>query len=137
MLILGRRSSVPTRQIGFSARIRKERRRELITYGGDGHLITIAPTGTGKTSGPVITNALRHPGQLIVLDIKGEVYAATADARRAMGQPVHVLDLRDQPLEGSLNPLDLATCFGGDRVSIARSIAADLIERTGKERDLF
>ena len=50
---------------------------------------------TGKTAGPVITNALKHPGQLIVLDIKGEVYAATAQARRDMGQEVHVLDLRD------------------------------------------
>ena len=51
-----------------------------MTYSGDGHLITFAPTETGKTSGPVITNALRHPGQLIVLDMKGEVYAATAHA---------------------------------------------------------
>ena len=54
-----------------------------------------APTGSGKTSGPVICNALNHRGQLIVLDMKGEVHAATAQARRAMGQQVHVLDLRD------------------------------------------
>jgi type IV secretion system protein VirD4 len=70
-------------------------------------LITFAPTGTGKTSGPVICNALKHPGQLVVLDMKGEVYAATAQARRAMGQEVHVLDLRDDGQPGSLNPLDL------------------------------
>src|SRR6202789_1989362 len=92
-LILGR-SVAARRGMGFAARSSGEAG-ELVTYAGDGHLITFAPTGTGKTSGPVICNALRHPGQLVVLDMKGEVYAATANARRAMGQEVHVLDLRD------------------------------------------
>ena len=61
---------------------------ELIRYEGEGLLATFAVTGTGKNSGPVISNALKHPGQLIVLDMKGEVYAATAEARRAMGQEI-------------------------------------------------
>ena len=103
---------------------------------GDGHLITFAPTGTGKTSGPVICNALKHPGQLIVLDMKGEVHAATAQARRAMGQEVHVLDLRDDGHAGSLNPLDLMARCGTDPAAMARSFAAELIER-GDERDRF
>src|ERR1700729_2639372 len=101
-LILGR-TSTGRRPFGF-ADSRPSGPGEIITYGGDGHLITFAPTGTGKTSGPVICNSLRHRGQLIVLDMKGEVYAATAEARRAMGQQVHVLDLRvDSPLEGLLH----------------------------------
>jgi len=62
-LILG--GSVATsRAMGFSPRVHTDAG-ELVTYSGDGHLITFAPTGTGKTSGPVITNALKHPGQLI------------------------------------------------------------------------
>src|SRR5579872_1072667 len=104
--ILGRTSS-PRHSYGFAERARPQAG-ELITYSGDGHLITFAPTGTGKTSGPVICNALKHTGQLIVLDMKGEVYAATAKARRAMRQKVHVLDLRDGAKTGSLNPIDLA-----------------------------
>jgi type IV secretion system protein VirD4 len=107
----------------------------LITYSGDGHLITFAPTGTGKTSGPVITNGLKHPGQLIALDIKGEIYRATADARRKM-QPVHVLDLTDRGMEGSLNPLDLAAKTGTDPSVIGRSFAAEMIER-GEEKERF
>jgi len=137
-LILGRRGS-HSRAFGFAARARSETG-ELITYSGDGHLITFAPTGTGKTSGPVICNALKHPGQLIVLDMKGEVFKATAQARRAMGQEVHVLDLRDdaEPGEtGSLNPLDLALRCGSDPAAIARSFAAELIERAESERDRF
>jgi type IV secretion system protein VirD4 len=107
----------------------------LITYAGDGHLMTVAPTGTGKTTGPVITNALTHPGQLIVIDIKGEVYAATHRARRKLGR-LHVLDLRDDYQgEDSLNPIDLAELGGRDEDVIAQTLATDLVERW--DRDPF
>ncbi len=134
--ILGRHAA-PARNIGFASRIHTTTG-DLITYSGDGHLLTLAPTAAGKTSGPVICNALTHPGQLIVLDPKGEIHAASAEARRAMGQEVHVLDLRDEnPLAGSLNPLDLASRCGSEAAVIARSFAAEIIERRGQERDPF
>jgi type IV secretion system protein VirD4 len=109
----------------------------LITYNGDGHLMTIAPTGTGKTSGPVISNALHHPGQLIVLDIKGEVHRITARTRREIG-PVHVIDLRDD-YEGQdcINPIEL-TYLGGSEIGVlARTLASDLVVRTGQEKEPF
>ncbi len=134
-LVLGR-GGFRQRDYGFTARARATPT-DLITYSGDGHLITFAPTGTGKTSGPVICNALKHPGQLIVLDMKGEIHAATAHARRAMGQRVHVLDLRDGAEGDSLNPLDLAIRSGTDPAAIARSFAAELVERPADERDAF
>ena len=111
----------------------------LITYRGDGHIITIAPTGTGKTAGPVICNALVHPGQLIAIDIKGEVSRVTARRRRELGQDVHIINLGDTGTEASasLNPLDLALRGGSDVVSVARSFAANFIERSGHERDRF
>src|SRR5260370_39014766 len=96
-------------------------REEVISYSGEGRLITFAPTGTGKTSGPVICNALKHPGQLIVLDMKGEVYAATAQARRKMGQKAYVLDLRDDVKTDSLNPLDLLARSGSDPAAMGPS----------------
>jgi type IV secretion system protein VirD4 len=134
-LILGRKTR-SSRGMGFAA-LQPAHSNELITYAGDGHLITFAPTGTGKTSGPVICNALKHPGQLIVLDMKGEVYAATAEHRRAMGQKVHVLDLRDDAESDALNPLDLAALCGTDPAAVARSFAAEIIERGEAERDRF
>lgn len=134
-LILGR-EGVRRRTVGFHVHA-PSTDNSLITYSGDGHLMTFAPTGTGKTSGPVICNALRHRGQLIVLDMKGEVYAATAQARRAMGQEVHALDLRDGADGGSLNPLDLIVRCGSEPAAIARSFAAELIERGEAERDRF
>lgn len=136
-LILGRHSNSRPRQIGFSARIRSASRGKLITYSGDGHAITFAPTRTGKTSGPVICNALHHRGQLVVIDIKGEVYAATAARRREMGQEVHVLDLRDGGHAGSLNPLDLALRWGTDPAALGRSLAAEVVIRGPDEHDRF
>jgi type IV secretory pathway TraG/TraD family ATPase VirD4 len=47
-----------------------------------------------------------------VLDMKGEVFTATAQARRDMVQEVCVVDLRDETESGSLNPLDLAARAG-------------------------
>src|ERR1700735_2942086 len=119
-LILCRRAKIP-RAMGFTALLQPDTPGDPVPYSGDGHLITFAPTGTGKTSGPVICNALKHPGQLIVLDMKGEVHKATAQARRAMAQQVHVLDLRDDAQTGSLNPLDLAARCGTDIAAVARS----------------
>ncbi len=134
-LILGR-SRAASVGMGFGARAHGAEGK-LVTYSGDGHLITCAPTRTGKTSGPVITNALTHPGQLIVLDMKGEVFAATAKARRAMGQRVHRIDLRDASDGDSLNPLDLATRSGTETAVIGRSFAEEIIERGVDERDRF
>jgi type IV secretion system protein VirD4 len=136
-LILGR-SGKAERDIGFASRTGHKRTENLITYSGDGHLMTFAPTGAGKTSGPVICNALKHKGQLIVIDIKGEIHAATAEARRAMGQEVHVLDMRDvNPLPGSLNPLDLLILSGTDHSAIAHGFAAEIVERGEGEKDRF
>jgi type IV secretion system protein VirD4 len=135
-LILGRRST-SSRVIGFGQQSGFEAG-ELVTYSNDQHLVTFAPTGGGKTSGPVICNALTHRGQLIVIDIKGEIYKATAKARRRMGQEIHVLDMRDHdPLPGSLNPLDLQTMSGTDHAAIARGFAGELIERGEQERERF
>ncbi len=133
--ILGR-TGTSRNEIGFLAH-RKVGPGQLIRYAGDGHLITFAPTGTGKTSGPVICNALKHPAALIVLDMKGEIYAETAETRRAMGQEVHVIDLPDDAQTGSLNPLDLVARCGSEPAALARGFAADLIERGTSERDRF
>lgn len=136
-LILGRTGTARARSVGFVGRESATKGGEIIAYAGDGHLMTFSPTGGGKTSGPVICNALTHRGQLIVIDIKGEIHEKTAAARRAMGQEVHVLDMRDRPLHGSLNPLELLAISGTDVAAMARGFAAEMIERGPDERDRF
>lgn len=57
-----------------------------------GHVVTVAPTGSGKGIGAVIPNLLDYPGSALVLDVKGENAAVTSRARRDLGQAVHVVD---------------------------------------------
>ncbi len=58
-----------------------------------GHVLTCAPTGSGKGIGAVIPNLLEYPGSTLVMDIKGENYAVTARYRReVLGHRVYVID---------------------------------------------
>ena len=63
-----------------------------VTYGGDSHLMTFAPTGSGKGRGLIIPTLLSYTGSVVVIDPKGENYAVTARRRREMGHKVVVLD---------------------------------------------
>ena len=82
-----------------------------LTYSGDGHLLTVAPTGAGKGVGAIIPALLTYPGTVIVTDIKGENYQVTARHRREMGQRVVVIDpfglVTQQGKGDRLNPFDL------------------------------
>ena len=57
-----------------------------------GHVLTVAPTGTGKGIGAVIPNLLTYEGSALVLDVKGENYHVTARARAAMGHEICLID---------------------------------------------
>ncbi|MBX3406671.1 MAG: type IV secretory system conjugative DNA transfer family protein [Phycisphaeraceae bacterium] len=54
-----------------------------VYYGGETHVLTIGPAGSGKTTSVVIPNILlnRDPG-LVVIDIKGELAAVTCRFHR-------------------------------------------------------
>ena len=101
----------------------------LVTYAGDAHLLTIAPTGAGKGVGCVIPNALLYPGPLIVFDPKGEVYSVTRRQRERLGQKVVLLDVfgtTGQPAD-ALNPLDLAGLIDPGRPEDAAASMATLL----------
>ena len=49
----------------------------------DGHIITVAPTRSGKGVGLVIPNLLNYTESVVVIDPKGENYAKTAGYREA------------------------------------------------------
>jgi type IV secretion system protein VirD4 len=99
--------------------------------------MTIGATGAGKTAGPAISNALTHPGQLVVTECSGYVYAATFERRKAIGQEVILLDLREMnPASGAFNPIDAAKFCGGGNDVIARSLAAAAVTRS-KHEEVF
>jgi type IV secretion system protein VirD4 len=105
----------------------------IIRYAGEGHLLTVAPTRSGKGVGCVIPNLLTYPGSVVVTDPKGENCAVTARQRRSLGQDVHVLDpfgLVDG--HSTFNPLDLVDAESLDANDDARLLAEMLVVADGK-----
>lgn len=87
----------------------RENRRggQLLRYAGEQHLITIAPTRSGKGVGAIIPNLLTANRSILCIDPKGENARITARARLGFG-PVEVLDPFGVSglLSASFNPLD-------------------------------
>ena len=94
-------------------------------YRGEAHLATFAGTGGGKTASSVMTNALRWPGSLIVIDPKGEVANRTAPWRAGLiegglDQQVFILDpftVCDPDLarfRAAFNPIETIPAGPGD-----------------------
>lgn len=65
---------------------------EMVRYKGDRHLITIAPTGSGKNTSIQIPILLEHDASIFVIDPKGECAAITARYRKKMGQEVFIIN---------------------------------------------
>ncbi len=79
---------------------------QLLRYAGQAHLLTIAPTRSGKGVGAIIPNLLTADRSVFCIDPKGENARVTARARSRFGQ-VYVLDPFDisgQP-SAAFNPL--------------------------------
>lgn len=63
-----------------------------ISYKGDRHLLTVAPTRSQKGTTQIIPNLLTYTGSVLVIDPKGENALVTSRERAKMGQAVHILD---------------------------------------------
>ena len=111
-------------------------RSAILRYAGDGHLMTVAPTRTGKGVSAVIPNLLHYAGSIVVTDPKGENYAVTARRRRELGSTVHALD----PFcvvggTATFNPFDLIVATSADANDDAWLLADMLVVPDGKMRE--
>ena len=70
---------------------RDPKSKNLMRYDGPAHLLTMAPTRTGKGIGTIIPNLLTSDRSVICIDPKGENAKIAGRAREQFG-PVHVLD---------------------------------------------
>lgn len=105
-----------------------------LRYKGDGHLVTVAPTRSGKGVSVIIPNLLSYPGSIVVTDPKGENYSATARRRQELGADVHALD----PFEmvggtATCNPLDVIHAGSPDIIDDTRLLADMLVTSESKE----
>lgn len=132
-VILGRVMTTPRAQTR-GTRWRWTRNASFIRYAGDGHLLTVAPTRSGKGVSLVIPNLLTYPGSVVVSDPKGENYAVTKRARSAMSMAVHALD----PFgivggTAAFNPLTMIDAHAPDAIDDARLVADMLVVPNGPE----
>jgi type IV secretion system protein VirD4 len=108
---------------------------QSVSWDGESHLLTIAPTRTGKSTLQIIPNLLSYGGSAVVLDPKGELYRHTARWRRENVGPVHVINpfhVPDIPATDAFNPLDTVT----DAHS-ALQLAEILYPRTHDDKQQF
>lgn len=99
-----------------------------LRYSGPAHLLTMAPTRTGKGVGTIIPNLLTADRSVICIDPKGENAKIAGRARRQFG-PVHVLDpfgITGLP-SAAFNPLDTLDPDGLDVAEDASTLADALV----------
>jgi type IV secretion system protein VirD4 len=110
----------------------------VVGYLGDGHMLTIGPTRSGKSRRLLIPNLLMETARsALVVDIKGELAAITAPQRSAKGSNVLALDpfgvlakrRANIPTVG-FNPLATLDPQSDDFVDDAMTVAEALIQVT-------
>lgn len=109
----------------------------LLRFPHEGHVLTVAPTRSGKGVSAVIPNLLDHPGSVLVTDPKGENFAVTAEWREKTGQQIHAFDPFGV-VKGlaTYNPLDLIDATSDEAVDDARMLADMIVlprDREGEE----
>lgn len=105
---------------------------EFISYCGDRHLLTVAPTRSGKGTTQIIPNLLTYEGSMLVIDPKGENALITAKCRKDMGQDVHIVDPwgivnADGITSSSFNPLDWLSKYDSDITENSMILADALV----------
>jgi len=101
---------------------------KLLRYDGPAHLLTMAPTRTGKGVGTIIPNLLTADRSVICIDPKGENARIAGRARQKFG-PLHVLDpfgVTGKP-SAAFNPLDALDPDGLDVAEDASTLADALV----------
>ncbi len=107
-------------------------RNEPLRHNGPEHILTFAPTRSGKGISLVVPTLLEWQESVVVLDIKGENYALTAGHRKSLGH--RILRFEPTALEGSIrfNPLGEIRLGTDHEPMDCQNIAAMIIDPDGK-----
>ena len=107
--------------------------RAFLRFDRPGHLLTFAPTRSGKGAGSIIPNLLDHPGSVFVIDPKGENHAASSAFRESIGR-VHAIAPFDRQVEASrFNPIDFIRVGEAEQIDDATLITDMLVVSSGPE----
>jgi len=110
-----------------------------ITWEPATSVLTIAPPGSGKTQAQVIPALLTYEGSAVVLDVKGEIYEATAGRRQQMGQKIIRWNALDKSGTHRFNPLKAMSRDPDDLWEDCQEMARRLLpdQDGGTDRDPF
>ncbi|MER9474384.1 type IV secretory system conjugative DNA transfer family protein [Mesorhizobium sp. M0520] len=100
---------------------------QFVHWDDDGHLLTIAPTRSGKAVTSIVPNLLRYRGSCVVIDPKGEHFEATSQWRKSIGHEIYRIAPFDHGsgwARHRYNPLALVRTEAD-----ARSLAAQMFPR--------
>jgi type IV secretion system protein VirD4 len=99
----------------------------FVRNNSEAHLLVVAPTGGGKTTGVVIPNLLSWTGSVVTLDPKREAWTITAGWRAAHGEAYLWAPLDPHGQTCRFNPLDQIAHDKVRRVVDLMKLAATLI----------
>jgi type IV secretion system protein VirD4 len=104
-----------------------------LSYAGDRHLLTVAPTRAGKGVSAIVPNLLTYEGSVLVIDPKGENALITGAARADLGHNVLLVDpwdlaaTRMGTVPARFNPLDWLVADDPDLPENAMLLADALV----------
>ena len=99
------------------------------------HTLIVAPTGGGKSSGPVIMTLLNWRESVIATDNKGELFKMTS-GKRSEWSDINVYDPLDKNAKTRINPL-LEVRLGSDSINDCTVLASALIPAPGPGVDSY
>lgn len=116
----------------------------LISYAGQRHLLTCAPTRAGKGVSAIIPNLLTYEGSMLVIDPKGENLMVTAEQRHRLGHNVQALDpwnigasFFENGQAAHFNPLDFVEADSPDLVENAMILADAMVPVRGGDSSFW
>lgn len=104
-----------------------KQRRTILRYRGQGHLLVIAGTQTGKTASIVKPTLLEDPRSIICHDAKLDLYPTTSGYRRRLGPVWHLAPLSEKTTR--FNPLSMIRLGTDDEVRDVDLITQYLLEQ--------
>lgn len=126
----------PRRKVRFDPAVPRRWGRQgkgpLITLdpsAGNAHSLVFSGSGSFKTAGIAIPNALTFAGSLIVIDPKGEIHAATSAVRSARERNPWLVTEKD-----GLDPIRLLTAARPNDGTVFDSVAEFLLPTSGDDK---
>ncbi len=96
---------------------------------GNAHSLVFSGSGSFKSAGIAIPNALTYAGPLIVIDPKGEIYDRTAEVRRVSGRRPWLITA-----ESGLDPIKLLTTISPGDGTVFSNLAEFMLITSGEDR---